>query len=166
MRRLHSVSPPEGLPKLWERFSPEVVLAEWNGALPSRMLERAAALAIQLRTHRADPAVLVHGDLVPSNVLIRPDGSVVIIDPIGFVGMRARDLAQMAVATAGRDRRLNLDDLLKGYGERPPFIDEVFAWLVFMFLEKNIELERAHPHTRATFVLELSSLAETFVANA
>jgi Phosphotransferase enzyme family len=164
MRRLHATTPPTALPDVRARFSPEGVLDEWQAALPRAMLERAAALGAQLSEYQPAAPALVHGDLVSGNVLVRADGAVAIIDPVGFVGMPARDLAQLAVATQGRDRRRNLVDVLEGYGGRPPLTDEVFVWLTFMFLEKNIGLERAHPGSRVSFVKELTDLAESLMA--
>jgi hypothetical protein len=162
LRRLHETTPPPGLGELRERFSPEGVLGEWSALLPPPMVQRAAHLATMLRGHEPPAPALVHGDLVPGNILVTDEGRPVIIDPIGFVGMPARDIAQLAVALDGRDRRQNLADIIAGYGARPPLVGECFEWLTYMFLEKNLSLERATPGSRTHFVAELTTLAEGF----
>jgi hypothetical protein len=162
LRGLHETAPLPGLGDLRERFSPEGILGEWSALLPAPMVERAARLASALRDYEPPHPALVHGDVVPGNILVTPLGTPTIIDPIGFIGMPARDIAQLAVALDGRDRRQNLRDIVAGYGTRLTLVGECFEWLTYMFLEKNLALEQATPASRTHFVAELTTLAESF----
>lgn len=164
LRKLHEAAPPPGLGDLRSRFSPEGVLGEWSARLPDAMVGRAADLAALLGRYEPPRPALVHGDLVPGNVLVTRDGKPVVIDPVGFTGMPARDIAQLAVALDGRDRRKNLADMLSGYAARPPLVHECFEWLTYMFLENALALEAGSPGSRTHFVAELSALAESFAS--
>jgi hypothetical protein len=90
--------------------------------------------------------VLLHGDLVPLNVLVTRAGPRV-IDPVGRRGLAAWDLAQLAVAAAGRGIARLLPALIEGYGCRPLLIDEVASWMVLRHLDKNLSNPQS-PHTR------------------
>jgi hypothetical protein len=83
--------------------------------------------------------VLLHGDLVPANVVVTSAGPR-LIDPIGRRGLPAFDIGQLAAAAEGRGIRCLLPALLEGYGERPVLIDEITAWEVLMYLDKNLSV--------------------------
>ncbi len=110
-------------------------------ASPSPLRALGVPITAHLTRYKAPHAILLHGDLVPLNVLLTPDGPKV-IDPIGYRGFPAWDLAQLAVAAEGRGGCRMLPDLLAGYGSTPPSMAEAFAWMILFFLQKNLIEER------------------------
>jgi Ser/Thr protein kinase RdoA (MazF antagonist) len=116
LRDLHAVPAPAGTPML--RWGAR----EWL-RLTDVELEFAAGLAERLHSHTDEALVLLHGDLVPSNIVQTPE-CLVVIDPVGLRGPRAWDLATLHVATIGRGGPAVLPGLLAGYGAVPRLIDE------------------------------------------
>ena len=161
LRLLHSASIPPGLKSLAGRLSPKFVEQGWRGTLSDDWLRRAASLAQFLHDQlEHEPVCLLHGDVVPANIIVA-GGQPALIDPVGYSGPAAWDLAQLSVAMVGTDRRENLALLVQGYGFRPPILDEFFRWMTFMFLDKNLGLEKQRPGSRQQVVDELSALADT-----
>jgi len=136
---LHAVPPPSGLRPVRDRFA--VAAREGWPALPPALRALGVPITAHLTRYKAPHAILLHGDLVPLNVLLTPDGPKV-IDPIGYRGFPAWDLAQLAVAAEGRGGCRMLPDLLTGYGSTPPSMAEAFAWMILFFLQKNLIEER------------------------
>jgi streptomycin 6-kinase len=97
---------------------------------------------------------LVHGDLVPSNIILSPAGPR-LIDPVGRLGGGVWDLAQLAVTFFGRFGEDCLPDLLEGYGGAPPMMSEMFAWMTLRYLQKN------RAEGRAEFAERLDRLSRT-----
>ena len=129
LRDLHAVPAPAGAPMLqWGD-------REWL-RLTRVELEFAAGVAERLQSHADEPLVLLHGDLVPSNIVQTPECPVV-IDPLGLRGPRAWDLATLHVATIGRGGPAVLPELLAGYGAAPRLIDEFVCWRLLQFVDKN-----------------------------
>lgn len=162
LRTLHTTRPPARLLPLKARLARWDARRDWAPRLSLAMLDSAGRAAEALSHEGPKHGHLLHGDLVPANVLLTNDGPV-LIDPIGFLGPPAWDLAQLAVAVSGRDRIANLADLVAGYGYEPPLLREAFAWMTFMFLDKNLSLEAKRPGTRSRFVSELTPLAASLV---
>jgi Ser/Thr protein kinase RdoA (MazF antagonist) len=98
-----------------------------------------ARLADELLGRHPTRDVLLHGDLVPANVVVTSAGPR-LIDPIGRRGLPAFDFGQLAAAAEGRGVRRLLPALLEGYGERPALIDEIAAWEVLVYLDKNLSV--------------------------
>ncbi|MEX0750417.1 MAG: aminoglycoside phosphotransferase family protein [Dehalococcoidia bacterium] len=133
---LHDVTPLASLRDIRDRLS----TSGWR-QLPPELIalgEESAARAL------ADPAplVMLHGDLVPSNVMLTEAGPKV-IDPFPGVGPPAWDIAQLAAASAGRGRRRVIRPLLHGYGSSPPLLSDMYAWMLLFFLERNLIAGRA-----------------------
>ncbi len=151
---LHAVSPPSSLRPVRDRFT--VAAHEgWPHLLPA-LRDLGVAVTAQLTSYEAPHEILLHGDLVPLNVLLTPDGPK-IIDPVGYRGFHAWDLAQLAVATEGRGGCRMLPDLLAGYGSTPPLMAETFAWMILFFLQKNLIEDRP------AFATNLQPLAEALL---
>ncbi len=129
LRDLHAVPAPAGAPML--RWGAR----EWL-RLTKVELEFAAGLAERLQSHDDEALVLLHGDLVPSNMIQTPE-CLVVIDPVGLRGPRAWDLATLHVATIGRGAPAVLPGLLVGYGAVPRLIDEFVGWRLLQFVDKN-----------------------------
>ncbi|HZB96546.1 MAG TPA: aminoglycoside phosphotransferase family protein [Herpetosiphonaceae bacterium] len=155
LRGLHQVPPPGDLLDIRERFGPGIVI-EWR-ALPTGMRAVGAQVAARLYRDRAASAVFLHGDLVPSNIILTGSGPKV-IDPLGCRGPAAWDIAQLAVAAEGRERHRLLGELLAGYEETIPLLAELFAWMTLFYLQKNLVAERT------AFVAHLRPLAAALVA--
>jgi streptomycin 6-kinase len=129
LRDLHAIPAPAGTPMLrW-------AAREWL-RLTRVELEFAAGLAERLQSDTDEALVLLHGDLVPSNIVQTPE-RLVVIDPVGLCGPRAWDLATLHVATIGRGGPAVLAGLLAGYGAVPRHIDEFVCWRLLQFVDKN-----------------------------
>jgi Ser/Thr protein kinase RdoA (MazF antagonist) len=140
LRTLHSIPPCDGVTEVASLFVPEFS-REWS-ELNSEMLEFFVRVAERLRRHGDSSPSLLHGDVVPANVIITREGPRV-IDPIGRSGTRAWDVAQFGVAALGRGRRNVVAPLLQGYGTRPPLFPDMFAWMLLFFLRNNLAAARA-----------------------
>lgn len=107
MAALH-VRAPAGLPPLRDRvdFVFEITRRRADGTLlPEDAIERSHAAARALAGDHPGPAVLVHGDLHLSNVLVGPPGrELVAIDPRACVGDPAFDLVDWITDCAAPDR--------------------------------------------------------------
>jgi tRNA A-37 threonylcarbamoyl transferase component Bud32 len=160
LRSMHEAPIPEGLQSPSARVSAQAIRNTWK-RLKSSWLNQATVVGQAIQDELAGAQALLHGDLVPSNIILTGRGPVA-IDPVGYRGPAAWDLAQLAVALVGTERRANLAHLVRGYGTRPPLLDECFEWMAFMFLEKNLALESEQPGSRRQFVEELSALVDTF----
>ncbi len=148
---LHAVAPPSSLGPARDHF----VAAARDGwpRLAPALRDLGVAVTAPLTHHKTPRDILLHGDLVPLNVLLTPDGPK-IIDPVGYRGVGAWDLAQLAVAIEGRGGGRLLPDLLEGYGHTPPLMAEAFAWMTLHFLHKNMV------ECRPAFAANLQPLAE------
>jgi Ser/Thr protein kinase RdoA (MazF antagonist) len=163
LRALHAVALPAfAFMPITERAGPQWFERDMGGRLPGKMVELARGAGARLCSYRERDSVLLHGDCVPWNVLVAFD-RIVFVDPIGFVGPAAWDVAQLAIALPGRDRRENMAAILGGYGSTPPLIEAAFAYMAFMFFAKNLELEEEAPGTRGRFLVELGELCETLI---
>lgn len=160
LRSLHEVPIPAGLKSLSGRISPKAVEEGWKRTLKSAWLRRAVSLAESLHEQLEHQPVLLHGDVVAANIVVS-HGRPTLIDPVGYCGAAAWDLAQLSVALVGTERRENLRHLVRGYGVSPPLMNEFFGWMTFMFLEKNLVLEKDRPGSRRQFIQELSAVADT-----
>ncbi|MFN0144911.1 MAG: phosphotransferase [Dehalococcoidia bacterium] len=161
LRVLHGVAALDGLMPITERASAEWVERDFSGSLPEPMLEAARRAARDLTDYDPAEAVMLHGDTVPANILVVD--RLIALDPIGFDGPAGWDVAQLAVACTGRDRRANLADIVAGYGSTPPKTEAAFRYLAFLFLDKHLAMERARPGSRAGVVAELERLARALV---
>ena len=151
---LHAVAPPASLRPVRDRFT--VAAHEgWPHLLPA-LRDLGVALTARLTSDEAPREILLHGDLVPLNVLLTLDGPK-IIDPVGYRGFHAWDLAQLAVAIEGRGYGRMLPDLLEGYGSTPLLMAQAFAWMILFFLQKNLI------ENRPAFVTNLQPLAEALL---
>jgi hypothetical protein len=81
--------------------------------------------------------------------------------PLGRRGLAAWDLAQLAAAAAGRGLPPLLPALLEGYGQRPALVDELAAFGVLTYLDKNL----AAPGSPAVAHLEPLARALVRAAN-
>lgn len=160
---VHQYPAPGGLMPIRERASPVWVERDLSPLLPTPYLEAARHAAAVLAAYDDADAVLLHGDVVERNVL-EAGGRIILIDPIGFHGPAGWDVAQLAVACTGRDRRENLSALVAGYGSTPPRLREAFHYLAFLFLGKNLEMEATSPGSGTRVIEELSVLAEALAA--
>lgn len=61
-----------------------------------------------------------------------------VIDPVGYRGPAAWDIAQLAGAAEGRGQAGLLPGLLAGHGSEPPFLAELFAWQLLAYLNRNL----------------------------
>ena len=148
---LHAVPPPPGLRPVRDRFA--VAAREGWPRLAPTLRAIGVAITAHLTRDEGPREILLHGDLVPLNVLLTPNGPK-IIDPVGYRGVQAWDLAQLAVAAEGRGGGRMLPDLLAGYGSTPPLMAEAFAWMILFFLQKNLI------ENRPAFAANLQPLAE------
>ena len=141
LRVLHNVEVPPalgGLFDLQEDKTKFLLLAEdvtgWDRLSPEQ--RRTAADAVeQLRAHMAATEI-VHGDLVPSNIILSPTGPR-LIDPVGRQGSGVWDVAQLAVTFFGRFGEDCLPELLEGYGGALPMLRDMFVWMTLRYLQKN-----------------------------
>lgn len=154
LRLLHGATVPAGLHPLRTRFAPEGSAGQ---ALPPELHQRFVSLARILYAAHWGTSAVLHADLSPINVLITAQGPRV-IDPAGYVGLPAWDIAQLAAAAEGRGRPGLLTGLLAGYGAPPPLLAECFAWHVLSYLDRNLAVERT------VFSERLLPLAEQLVA--
>jgi hypothetical protein len=159
IRDLHAVEAPAGLMTLRVRASPEWTERDLASRLPNELREAARTAASKLSTYDQSDVALLHGDFVPGNVMVTGN-RMVVIDPIGFAGPGGWDVAQLAVAFEGRDRRANLESIVKGYGLRPAGLKAAFAYMTLLFLAKELQLEQGAPGTRSQCLADLWSLAE------
>lgn len=148
---LHTIAPPLELPPIRDRFA--LSAQDTWFLLPAAMKAVAREITVLLSTYQPPTAALLHGDLVPTNVICTPSGPRA-IDPFGYSGLASWDLAQLAVAAEGRGRPGLLKALLTGYGTEPPLMAEMFAWMILYFFHKNLA---AH---RSEFIARLQPLAE------
>jgi hypothetical protein len=118
LRALHAVSPPAELVELRHLFASNTALGE---ALPEAMRRLFAHLTGDLYGAELESETLLHGDLSPINVILTAAGPKV-IDPVGYRGLAAWDVAQLAAAAYGRGLADLLPGLLAGYGSEPPFL--------------------------------------------
>jgi hypothetical protein len=123
------------LPGVRDRFAPGTITE--GGLLAPMMIAFGESIAARLSAYEPPRDVVLHGDLVPSNVILTSDGPKV-FDPVGYRGLPAWDLAQLAVSAHGRGRDHVLWGLLTGYGHEPPLIAEMFAWHVLFYLQKSL----------------------------
>jgi streptomycin 6-kinase len=110
------VPAPAGLPALRERvdFVFSITRTRARGMrLDAGAIERSHAAARMLADDRPGPAVLVHGDLHPANVLVGPPGrELVAIDPRACLGDPAFDLVDWITDWATPDRWQERSDAL------------------------------------------------------
>jgi streptomycin 6-kinase len=115
MAALH-VPAPAGLPELRERvdFVFSITRTRARGMrLDPGAIERSHAAARRLAEDHSGPAVLVHGDLHPANVLVGPPGrELVAIDPRACIGDPAFDLVDWITDRAAADRWQERSDAL------------------------------------------------------
>jgi len=154
LRALHRSAAPADVPDVRDRFTTRAMEA-WSELTPE-MLELAQAAAARVRAYAPPNPVLLHGDVVPANIIATADGPRV-IDPLPCSGLPAWDIAQFAVAASGRGRRDVIRPLLNGYGEKPPQLADMFAWMHFFFLRNNLVAGRHE------FVRNLRPLADELV---
>lgn len=161
LRTLHGVPLPGAkLMPISSRVSPEWVERDLGPDLAARMFSLAKVAAEELADCNPADKVLLHGDVVPQNIIVS-DGGVRFIDPIGFIGPAGWDVAQLAIAVYGRDRRANLADVVAGYGSPPPKLEPAFAYLAMVFYAKHLEVERTAEGSSTAVVSELRELAES-----
>jgi streptomycin 6-kinase len=79
----------------------------------------AAALAWLAESATADETTVIHGDLHPRNVLVRPNGAPFAIDPYGVIGDRCRDAASLALFFREDDKALRRLETLADFAELP-----------------------------------------------
>jgi len=156
LRGLHNIAPPPGLPPVRDRFV--LPIQESWSLLSPVMRSLGQNINTRLFAYQPPRAVLLHGDLVPLNVLLTPDGPKV-IDPVGQQGLPAWDLAQLTVAVAGRNNRRILPTLLDGYDAVPPLLADAVAWMILFFLQKNLA------EHRPAFVAHLRPVADQLVGS-
>jgi hypothetical protein len=158
LRSLHSVSPPEGVADV-RAFFASSFWSQWHELDPD-MIALLARVSESLLRHESPTRVLLHGDMVPSNVIMTARGPKV-IDPFGRMGPSAWDLAQLSVAGLGRGRRRLVEPLIEGYGEKPAVFDEMFAWMLLFFLRNNLAAGRqAFVDNLRPFALRLVSAGD------
>ncbi|MGH2589084.1 MAG: phosphotransferase family protein, partial [Dehalococcoidia bacterium] len=157
LHKFHRIRPPDGLRDTRQWLHPDRV-ALWRH-LPLAMQALGERLAVTLHAYHPPVPVLVHGDLAPTNVLLTDDGPR-FIDPVGFRGLSAWDVAQLAVSSEGRGRRGMLPALMGGYGEEVPHIEEMVGWMVLHYLDKNLAV------SDSPFTQHLQPLAESLIAAA
>ena len=140
LRRLHAEPDPDGL--LDARV--EVRPSRTNGwvHLPAHVRDLGAKLAAALTDCYPSDDVSLHGDLVPSNVILAAEGPR-LVDPVGRHGLAAWDIAQLAISAEGRGHHL-LGDLLAGYGPSPSLLPEMLAWMALFYLDKNLLNPNSH----------------------
>lgn len=155
IRHLDALPPPDGLGHTRDELRPGRSAA-WT-SLPSGMRALAESLADVLRARDPAAGVLLHGDLVPTNVLVT-DAGPRLIDPVGRRGFAAWDLAQLAVAAECRGQRRLLGAPVAGYGSSPPLIGDMAAWMLLFYLAKNFA------HSGSPFAPRLRLLADALVA--
>jgi hypothetical protein len=155
LRRLHGIPPPGGLHETSDWLRPGQA-AQWQH-LPAELRALGERLAAGLHAYHPPKLVLLHGDLVPVNVLLTAAGPR-FIDPAGFVGLPAWDLAQLAISAEGRGRRGMLPGLIDGYGAEVPQIAEMAGWMVLYYLDKNLAV------ADSPFTQHLQPLAELLAA--
>lgn len=135
LRELHRPreAPPPSLPTLEEKLAPwrrsreERERSEAPGLGAAALRAEAPALdAAALRTEvavrewlaeTADGTTVIHGDLHPRNLLVRPEGGHCAIDPYGVVGDPARDAASLALFFREDGRAPERLDLVAGAAE-------------------------------------------------
>jgi hypothetical protein len=137
LRTLHDVAPREPLRDLRDRLT----ASGWRQLTPE-MIALGEEAAACVRVDQPAVTVMLHGDLVPSNVMLTDTGPKV-IDPFPGKGPAAWDIAQLAAAATGRGRRRVIGPLLQGYGPAPPHLSDMYAWMLLFFLERNLAAGRA-----------------------
>jgi streptomycin 6-kinase len=156
LRGLHSVAVPRNLGSIRRFFLPKSV-EHWRMLTPE-MISVGTQVATTVHEHSSASDVVLHGDLFPANVILTDRGPKV-IDPLGYHGPAAWDIATLAVTAAARGRPNLLGGLLDGYGAEPPLMAEVFAWMVLAYLQRNLA------EGRTEFVENLRPLAERLVTS-
>ena len=161
---LHARRPPRRIPRLRDlHLAPGARFAAWSGRLPDNMQRRAEGLAFALSAASLPDDALLHGDAVPINV-IRSRRGPVFIDPLGFVGPAAWDLAQFSVSARASDPRQTLAQVVRGYGLEPPRLSEMFEWMTYMFLDVHLAREESQTASDAELTRRLFRLARSFDA--
>lgn len=87
--------------------------------------------------------VTLHGDYWPSNIILSPDG-LFLIDPYGYAGPAAFDLASFVIATPSDNCARLLASVLRGYGSAPLELGSIFSWFAVSHLRF---LEDRHQQT-------------------
>jgi len=161
LRALHARRPPRGISPLRDlHLAPGARFAAWSGRLPENMQRRAAELAFALSDASVPDDALLHGDVVPINVIGAARGPV-FIDPIGFVGPAAWDLAQFSVLAPARDPRQTLSQAVRGYGIEPPRLAEMFEWMTYMLLDVHLARDESRTTAEAELTDRLFRLAQS-----
>jgi streptomycin 6-kinase len=155
LRALHATRPCLGVTDVASLFTPEFSRG-WH-ELTSEMLQFFVQTADRLAAKQHNITTLLHGDVVPANVIITAERHRV-IDPIGRSGTPAWDVAQFCVAALGRGHRHVVAPVLEGYGTMPPHFSDMFAWMMLFFLRNNLAAGRAQ------FVSNLLPIASALVS--
>jgi Ser/Thr protein kinase RdoA (MazF antagonist) len=152
--RLHRAEIPPGVPDVRDAF-PRLT-DDW-GHLPDDLRPLAVELTAFLLAAEAAPSVLLHGDIVPYNVILTRQGPR-LIDPLPARGFAGWDLAKPAVAWRALGRPGIVASLLRGYGAEPPLLAEVATWIALVYLQKNL------PYPASPLRAHLLPLAEELSA--
>jgi hypothetical protein len=133
LAQLHSAVVPADIPDARDMLAR--VVQTWD-QLPSDLQALANELTAVLWAHDSGAGVLLHGDLVPYNVVLTPHGPR-FIDPMPARGLASWDLAKLAVSWRALGRSSILVPLIQGYGFEPPLLAEAVAWTSLVYLQKN-----------------------------
>jgi hypothetical protein len=131
--QLHGAAVPVDIPDARDLL--RSVAKTWD-QLPSDLRALADEVTSVLWEHDPVTRVLLHGDLVPYNVILGRDGPR-FIDPIPARGLAGWDLAKLAVSWRALGRQGILGALIQGYGSEPPLLAEAVAWTTLVYLQKN-----------------------------
>jgi hypothetical protein len=135
LRVLHGAAPPPAVcPDTRNQYAPG---RPGLGHLAPELEACRRRLAADILARHPVEDTLLHGDVVPAQVWLTGAGPR-LVNPLGRRGLAAWDVAQLAAAAAGRGLPPLLPALLAGYGERPALVDELAAFGVLMYLEKNL----------------------------
>lgn len=102
---------------------------------------------------------LCHGDLVPPNALLRPDGTVAFIDPDPHYGPAETDLAWLAIRLdAAMNAALNAATYLQAATTRDPALDrDLLGWLAAHISRTYVAYKVAMGHDIPAGVLALAA---------
>jgi Ser/Thr protein kinase RdoA (MazF antagonist) len=161
--RLHAAGIP---PEAADVRAPFPRLADGWSHLHTGLQPLATDLTSMLLEATPEPCVLLHGDLVPYNVILTVEGPR-FVDPIPARGFSSWDLAKLAVSWRALGQPGILASLLAGYGSVPPLLAELATWITLVYLEKNLPYPSSplRPHL-LPLAEELSAtpVPEVFVA--
>jgi Ser/Thr protein kinase RdoA (MazF antagonist) len=134
LARLHRAAIPPGIGDVRAAFPG--LTDSWEH-LPPSLQPLAVDLTSTLLAAEPEPAAVLHGDVVPYNIILTPEDPR-FIDPLPARGFPGWDLAKLAVSWTALGRSGILAPVIEGYGSTPPLLAELVTWIALVYLAMNL----------------------------